>query len=229
MAPGTLLHGLSAENFAGRHCANPRHARSFQTGPLVPTVPRHAFSRFSFSPYSRPSVAVQRTKGSSLSNGGRVCPGHSTPQCLVARLVRSFSTGLLPLTPSTSSSSGCRFGSWGPCGGPAGGGYSGASRAPSCSFRQRRSSAWSTGANEALPPERKPCWCIHPPILDLCPFFHDCDDGPLRVKAVQWRPCSPLRATGARRWMSTCSGRRIAPRRPRKSPRRSFAAVSRDV
>ncbi len=151
MAPGTLLHGLSAENFAGRHCANPRHARSFQTGPLVPTVPRHAFSRFSFSPYSRPSVAVQRTKGSSLSNGGRVCPGHSTPQCLVARLVRSFSTGLLPLTPSTSSSSGCRFGSWGPCGGPAGGGYSGASRAPSCSFRQRRSSAWSTGADEALP------------------------------------------------------------------------------
>ena len=146
--------------------------------PLVRTSPRHMFSRFGFSPYSRPSVAVQRTKGSSLSNGGRLCLGRSTSQCLVARLVRSFSMEALPLTPSTSSSSGCRFGSWGPCGGPAGGGCSGASRAPSCSFRPRRSSAWPTGAGEALPPERRAAGKPAKPIS--CPTVavlgHDCDD-----------------------------------------------------
>jgi hypothetical protein len=60
---------------------------------LLALPPRRAFSRLKFAPYSRPSVAVQRTKGSSLSNGGRLCPGHSPPQCLVARLARSFSTG----------------------------------------------------------------------------------------------------------------------------------------
>ena len=146
--------------------------------PLVSTLPRHVFSRFGFSPYSRPPVAVQRTKGSSLSNGGRLCLGRSTSQCLVARLVRSFSMEPLPLTPSTSSSSGCRFGSWGPCGGPAGGGCSGASRAPSCSFRPRRSSAWLTGAGEALPPERRAAGKPAKPIscLTVAVLVHDCDD-----------------------------------------------------